>query len=450
MSPTDKFAPVARVTLPATLKERAGGRADWEVEGTDVGAVLAQLERECPSLRGWILDEQGQLRRHVNIFVNGERVPLENAVGTRDQIRVLPAISGGSGAAEVLVGTRKGLVVLRGERGAPLDVAARKFEGEPVEFAVRDERTGTYYAAVTHSHYGPKVFFAEDAAGEWTQSEGPVFPDGTDASVARVWSIKTGEGDGVLWAGVAPAALFKSEDGGVTWSLNRPLWEVPGRERWQGGAGGLCMHSICPWPGDPSRLAVAISAAGVWITDDGGESWRWGVEGLVPRYLPKEARGRTTDYCVHNLHRAQLRPETLFMQFHGGVYRSDDAGETWLDIADGLPSDFGFPLVADPHDPDRAYVIPLKGAEDRVPPDGRLRVYETRDAGKSWAPLTEGLPQEHAYHTTLRQAFGHDGRDPLGLFFGTEQGAVFGSADAGASWTLAAEGLPPVLSVRCS
>jgi len=140
----------------------------------------------------------------------------------------------------------------------------------------------------------------------------------------------------------------------------------------------------------------------------------------------------------------------MFMQFHGGVYRSDDEGETWVDIGSGLPSDFGFPLVADPNDPDHAYVVPLKGAEDRVPPDGRLRVYETRDAGNSWAPLTQGLPQEHAYHTTLRQAFGHDGNDPLGLYFGTEQGAVFGSADGGASWTLAADGLPPVLSVRCS
>ena len=441
---------MARVTLPATLKERAGGRAELDVAGADLGSVLAQLERDWPSLSGWILDEQGHLRRHVNVFVNGEKVPLDNAVGVDDLIRVLPAISGGSDEVEVLVGTRKGLVVLRGERGGPLAVSERTFEGEPVEFAIRDDRTATYYAAVTHGHYGPKVFFAEDTAGEWTQSQGPVFPDGTDASVARVWSIRPGVEDGVLWAGVAPAALFKSEDSGMAWALNRALWDVPGRDQWQGGAGGLCMHSICPWPGEPARLAVAVSAAGVWITDDGGDSWRWGVEGLVPEYLPEEARAKTTAYCVHNLHRAELRPERLFMQFHGGVYRSDDAGETWTDIGGGLPSDFGFPLVADPHDPDHAYVIPLQGAEDRVPPEGRLRVYETRDAGTTWAALINGLPQEHAYHTTLRQAFGHDGRDPLSLYFGTEQGAVFGSADGGASWTLAADGLPPVLSVRCS
>ena len=441
---------MACVTLPATLKERAGGRAELEVAGSSVGGVLAQLEHDCPALSGWILDEQGNLRRHVNVFLNGERVPLDNAVGARDLIRVIPAISGGSDEVEVLVGTRKGLVVLRGEPGGRLSVAARKLGGQPVEFAIRDDRTGTYYAAVTHGHYGPKVFFAEDAEGDWVQSQGPVFPSGTDASVERVWSIRPGEEDGVLWAGVAPAALFKSEDGGISWTLNRPLWDVPGRDKWQAGAGGLCLHSICPWPGDPARLAVAISAAGVWITDDGGDSWRWGVEGLVPRYIPKETRAGTTAYCVHNLHRALLRPETMFMQFHGGVYRSDDAGDTWLDIGSGLPSDFGFPLVADPHDPDHAYVIPLEGAEDRVPPGGRLRVYETRDAGATWAALTEGLPQEHAYHTILRQAFGHDGRASLGLYFGTEQGVVFGSADAGASWGVAAEGLPPVLTVRCS
>lgn len=279
---------------------------------------------------------------------------------------------------------------------------------------------------------------------------GPVFPGDSDATVARVWSIVPGEEEGVLWAGVAPAALFRSDDGGVTWTLNRALWDVPGREKWQGGAGGLCMHSICPWPGDPLRLAVAISAAGVWITEDGGDSWHWGVEGLVPRYIPAEARAGATDLCVHNLHRAPLRPRTMFMQFHGGVYRSDDAGETWQDIADGLPSDFGFPLVADPHDPDHAYVIPLMGDYDRVPPDGRLCVYETRDAGASWTALGDGLPQEDADHTVLRQAFGHDRRDPLGLYFGSEQGVVFGSADAGGTWGPAADGLPPVLSVRCS
>lgn len=438
-----------RVTLPALLGERAGVDV-LEIEGSDLGDVLTQLERRCPELAGWILDEQGALRRHVSVFVNGERIPLETEVKAGDEIRVLPAISGGAETAEVLVGTRKGLIVLRGPRGGDMSVVARKIKGESVEFAIRDPRTGTYYASVTHGHYGPKVFFAESAEGEWKQSQGPAFPEDAGASVERVWSIRPGEEPGVLWAGVAPAALFKSEDDGISWSLNRALWNVPGRSEWNPGAGGLCLHSICPWPGDPARMAVGISAAGVWRTEDGGESWSWGVEGIVPRYLPEEARRNTTAYCIHNLHRPPLRPETLFMQFHGGVYRSDDAGASWIDIGAGLPSDFGFPMVVDPYDSDRAFVIPLRGDFDRVTPDGRLRVYETRNRGETWTAMERGLPQQDAYYTILRQAFGDDGEDPLGLYFGTEQGVVFGSNDGGTSWRTVAEGLPPVLSVRCA
>jgi molybdopterin converting factor small subunit/photosystem II stability/assembly factor-like uncharacterized protein len=440
---------MAHVTLPALLRDRAGGIGELNVEGSDLAGVLTQLERDCPALTGWILDEQGQLRRHVNVFVNGERVGLETEVHSGDLVRVLPAISGGSDSAELLLGTRKGLIVLRGERDGELTLVARKLEGETVEFAMRDARTGTYYASVTHGHYGPKVFFAEAADGEWKQSQGPAFPEDTGATVERVWAIRAGEEPGVLWAGVAPGALFKSDDGGVSWSLNRGLWNVPGRAEWSPGGGGLCLNSICTWPGDPARLAVGISAAGVWRTEDGGETWSWGVEGMVPRYIPEEARAGTTAFCVHNVHRARLNPDTLFLQFHGGVYRSDDSGATWVDIGAGLPSDFGFPMVVDPNDPDRAFVIPLRGDFDRVTPDGQMRVFETRDRGASWSALDNGLPQKDAYYTILRQAFGEDGRDPLGLYFGTEQGVVFGSSDGGASWRTLAEGLPPILSVRC-
>jgi photosystem II stability/assembly factor-like uncharacterized protein len=313
---------------------------------------------------------------------------------------------------------------------------------------MRHPRTGRLYASVTSPFYGPKVWSADDASGEWDQASGVELPEGGDGALVRIWAIVAGEADGTLYAGGDPGVLFESRDGGATWELNRALWEHPTRESWQPGAGGLCLHSIVPWPGDPNRLALGISAAGVWLTEDGGQTWRQGNEGLVPRYVPEEARATAQNLCVHRIRRAPERPERMFMQFHGGVYRSDDAGESWNDIGDGLPSDFGFPLAIDPSDPDSAYVIPLTADLDRITPGGRVRVYETRDAGASWTPRGDGLPQEHAYLTILRHAFDRAGNgSALELYFGSTSGEVFGSGDAGESWFTASTHLPPVYSV---
>ncbi|TMJ78414.1 MAG: exo-alpha-sialidase [Alphaproteobacteria bacterium] len=321
-------------------------------------------------------------------------------------------------------------MVLRGARGGPLEIAARAFPGEAVEFAMRDPRSGRYFASVTHGQFGPHLFYTDDPTGKWQQAEGPAFPPSANAAIERIWVIEPGVDDDVVWCGVAPAALFRSGDGG----------------------GGLCLHSICPWPGDPNRLAIGISSAGVWLSDDAGKSWRRSVGGLVPRYIPEEARKDTHAFCVHNMRRAPRQPTTLYMQFHGGVYRSDNAGETWIDIGTdrGLPSDFGFPLAIDPNDPDRAFVVPLAADMDRVTPEGRVRVYETLDRGKSWRALENGLPQSKAYLTVLRQAFCNDGASPLGLYFGATSGEVFGSADGGLTWSTVAAHLPPVASVRCA
>jgi photosystem II stability/assembly factor-like uncharacterized protein len=352
---------------------------------------------------------------------------------------------------ELLVGTKKGLFVLRGTpgQGRAFDVAARAFPGDVVEFAMRDPRTGRYFAAHTSGFYGPRLMFADDPTREWTQARGPAFPEDGDTSLERIWMIQPGEVEGLLYAGVAPAALFVSTDDGETWSLNEPLWKERQAGDWQPGAGGLALHSICPWPGDPRRLAVGVSAAGVWITEDGGETWRTGYQGLVPGYIPEEAREGTNALCVHNMHRAPMRPERLFMQFHGNVYRSDDAGASWQEIRAGLPSGFGFPLVVDPSDPDSAYVIPLVADVDRVTPDGAMRVYETRDAGASWTEHGHGLPGEGVYLTVLRQAFGATGEGAtMQLYFGATSGDVFGSADAGTTWFSVHERLAPVTSVR--
>ena len=350
---------------------------------------------------------------------------------------------------ELLIGTKKGLFMLRGAPDAGFEVSARAFAGEPVEYAMRDPRSGRYFACVTSAFYGPKLFVTDDPAGEWQQAEGLALPDKGEAALIRLWLVTPGEDEGLLYAGGDPGVLFESHDGGMNWELNKGFWEQPTRPEWNPGAGGMCLHSIATWPGDPSRLALAISAVGVWLSDDGGQTWRHGNKGLVPRYMPEEARAETITLCVHNLHRAPSRPARLFMQFHGGVYRSDDAGENWESIADGLPSDFGFPIVLDPADPDSAYVIPLVADVDRVTPDGRVRVYETRDAGASWTARGDGLPGDNAYLTILRQAFDRDGSGPdMGLYFGATSGDVFGSGDAGATWFTAATKLPPVHSVR--
>jgi hypothetical protein len=355
--------------------------------------------------------------------------------------------------SEVVVGTKKGLFLLEGEPGnGEFEVGARAFPGEPVEFATRDPRSGRLLASTTSPIYGPKLWYSDDdGATDWEQAEGLSLPSGGDDALERIWVVVPGEADGSLYAGGDPGVLFESHDGGATWELNRALWDHPTRESWQPGGGGLCLHTIVPWPGDPDRLALAVSAAGVWLSEDRGASWRQGNQGLVPRYLPEESREEAIPLCVHRMHRSPSRPERLFMQFHGGVYRSDDAGETWADIGDGLPSDFGFPLAIDPADPDSAYVIPLTADVDRVTPDGRVRVYETRDAGASWAPRGEGLPERDAYLTVLRHAFDRTGEgEGLELYFGATSGEVFGSGDAGATWSTIASRLPPVYSISAS
>jgi photosystem II stability/assembly factor-like uncharacterized protein len=352
---------------------------------------------------------------------------------------------------ELLVGTRKGLFVLDdGSRGGEFAITARAFVGEPVEYAMRDPRNGRLFVAATSPFWGPKIWYTDDlAADDWKTAGGVNLPRGGDQALSRIWVIVPGADDGeLLWAGGDPGVLFESRDAGATWELNRPLWEHPTRPEWQRDSGGLSVHSIAPWPGRPDRLALAISAAGVWLTEDAGATWRHGNRGIVPDYLPEEARETAISLCVHHLERAPRRPERLFIQFHGGVYRSDDAGETWIDIAGGLPSDFGFPVVLDPADPDAAYVIPVATA-DRVTLGGRVLVYETRDAGATWTPRGDGLPEKDAYLQILRQAFDRAGEGSgLELYFGATSGEVFGSRDAGATWFTLARRLPAISSVR--
>ena len=352
---------------------------------------------------------------------------------------------------ELLVGTRKGLFVLEGEPGGKFRLRTRAFVGDPVDYATRDPRSGRLYAAVTSPFWGPRIWFTDGDPGAdgWQPARGVALPKGGDEALRRIWVIVPGEADGSVYAGGDPGVLFESRDGGETFALNAALWEHPTRPRWRRDSGGLSVHSIAPWPGDPQRLALAISAAGVWLTDDGGRTWSHGNAGIVADYLPQETRAGAIDLCVHHLERAPRRPERLFMQFHGGVYRSDDAGRTWIDIAGGLPHDFGFPVVLDPADPDSAYVIPVT-TEDRVT-DGCVAVWETRDAGATWTARDRGLPQEGAWLSILRQAFAATGAGgALELYFGATSGEIFGSCDGGASWSQVAQRLPAIASVRAA
>jgi photosystem II stability/assembly factor-like uncharacterized protein len=356
----------------------------------------------------------------------------------------------------LLVGTSKGVFLLRAGAGrAGWRLEGPWFAGRAVDAVCIDGRGGRtrLLAGTTSSHWGPSVFRSDDLGRTWEEPEGPAirFPEDADAAVRRIWQLRPGRDDepGVIHAGVEPAALFRSEDGGESFALVRGLWDHPHRPRWQPGGGGLCLHTIVPHPTDPSRMWVAISTGGVYRTDDGGASWRPRNAGIRAPFLPGDEPPEFGQ-CVHKVDLNPARPDTLFLQHHWGVYRSDDGGDTWAGIGDALPSDFGFPVVVHPHDPDTVYVLPLESDAVRATPDARARVYRSRDGGGTWGACEDGLPQREAWLTVLRDAMTTDGLTPAGIYFGTRTGEVFASADDGDHWALVHAHLPPVLAVRAA
>jgi len=253
-----------------------------------------------------------------------------------------------------------------------------------------------------------------------------------------------------LFCGVEPAALFRSDDAGAIWSLVKGLFDHPHRTQWQPGGGGLCLHTILPNPANKDRMHIAISTGGVYRTDDGGQSWNPRNVGVRAQFLPPEHRYPEFGQCVHKIVSHPSNPDRLFLQNHWGLYRTDDGGDSWIDIANGVPSDFGFAMVGDPNDANSVFIIPLESDEFRCTPEAKLRVYRTRNAGESWEPLTNGLPQENAFETVLRDGMSSDDLIPAGLYFGTRNGKLFGSNDQGESWQSIAVGLPPVVCVKAS
>ncbi len=361
----------------------------------------------------------------------------------------------------VLVGTRKGAFVLTAD-GARRDwtVNGPFFPGwEAYHVAGSPADPDRIWAAPSGGWFGQQIHRSDDGGATWTPV-GNEFPyagvpgthqwyDGTPHpwEFARVWHLEPSATDpDTILAGVEDAALFRSVDGGGTWQELPGLREHGSGPHWQPGAGGMCLHTILPDPRDPARMLVAISAAGVFRTDDGGKSWRPANRGLLSEGIPDA--DAEVGHCVHKLALHPDRPETVFMQKHWDVMRSDDGGENWQDIGGDLPTDFGFVVDVHAHEPETVYVVPITSDSEHFPPEGKLRVYRSRTGGHEWEPLTRGLPQEHCYVDVLRDAMAVDRLDACGVYFGTTGGQVYASADAGDSWSPIVRDLPAVLSVE--
>jgi len=346
----------------------------------------------------------------------------------------------------LLVGTSKGAFVLDGDSNrSSWSLRGPLCEGWPIHDLQWDPSTGSIYAGGGSIWYGPAVFRSDDLGKTWSHSsEGITYGD-DGPKIPTVWNVTPAHGS--IYAGVEPAGLFRSEDGGANWSHVGGLREHPSRPDWQPGAGGLICHTIVPHPSEAEKMWVAISAVGTFATEDGGATWEARNRGVVNCNSPDPHP--ETGQCVHKLVMAAGQPDRFYQQNHCGVYRSTDGGKQWQDISAGLVSEFGFVFGAHPRDPATGWVIPLSHPEEgRYAPGGSLGVWRTTDSGDSWQRHGEGLPQENAYVGVYREAMAVDRLDPVGVFFGTSTGQLYGSVDEGGTWSVVAENLPPIWGVE--
>ena len=361
----------------------------------------------------------------------------------------------------VLVGTRKGAFILNSdERRQTWDVSGPYFAGwEVYHLAGSPVDPDRLYASQSTSWFGQVIQRSDNAGRTWeTMSNDFSYAgvpgthqwyDGTPHpwEFARVWHLEPSLTDReTVYAGAEDAALFRSTDGAASWQEVRGLREHDSGSHRQPGAGGMCLHTIILDPQDPDRIVVAISAAGVFRTDDGGSSWQPINKGLLSKGIPSPAA--EVGHCVHKLAMHPSRPATLFMQKHWDVMRSDDGGDSWEEVSGNLPTDFGFPITVHAHEPETVYVVPITSDSHHFPPEAKLRVYRSRTGGITWEALTNGLPQEHCYVNVLREAMAVDSLPDCGVYFGTTGGQVYASTDSGDSWAPVVRDLPAVLSVE--
>ncbi|MCB9459237.1 MAG: exo-alpha-sialidase [Anaerolineaceae bacterium] len=361
----------------------------------------------------------------------------------------------------VLVGTAKGAFIIRSdEKRKDWTIEGPHFPGwEVYHITGTPSDPNRLYVSQSGGWFGQVIQRSDDGGKTWDSVSNEFQYDGETGThqwydgtqhpweFKRVWHIEPSPTDAdSLFAGVEDAGLFHSSDGGKSWIELPGLRKVKG-DLWQPGAGGMCLHTIVLNPDDPKRIYVAISAAGAFRTDDGGETWLPINEGLVSPYELPDSTAEV-GHCVHSIAMHPSQPDVLFMQKHWDVMRSDNSGDLWYEVSGNLPSDFGFPIVVHAHEPNTVYVVPIKSDAHHFPPDGKLRVYRSRSGGNEWEALTNGLPQSDCYHNVLRNAMCVDSLDSCGIYFGTTGGQVYASADSGDNWMPIASNLPRVMSVE--
>jgi photosystem II stability/assembly factor-like uncharacterized protein len=354
-----------------------------------------------------------------------------------------------SGDVLLLVGTKRGLFLLSSPDRETWTCEEPTISGHRIYSAALDQRNGRprLFATDNGDFFGTFLRYSDDFGATWQEPErGIAFAEESGLSLTNIWTIVPGRAEepGVIYVGVDPASLWKSNDGGVTWEINDALANHPTRDRWGPGAGGLCLHTIIPDYSNTDRMWIGISAVGCMRTDDGGKSWTFANRNTRASFLPDIYP--EFGQCIHRIVQHPTNPDVLYQQNHCGIYKTLNAGEDWIDIQHNLPSEFGFPIALDPHHPDTVFTVVENDARNNI--GEHFTVYRTRDAGEQWEPLTNGLPSGAQVRLgVLRHGLCTDVKDPCGVYVGTNTGQLFASADGGDNWQLIADFLPSIYSV---